>query len=276
MTYAINYNTLPDVNNHKTKFFKDKHSNEDLGIAEIPLSTIDFVPNNDTFLIFISAYLSKGINLKVTKDTFLNYSSSKYVKYQYLIENYTKAVWLTGIFLNEGFKNLMGAHWNPKINKWQIHPGGTRQTVLRMFTKKDHAEFLAFNTGGVKTQFKNVFKSYKSLTDYFTDKQDIFLCLTADHGSLIPHVHFDQHNLKLAGRGAGGYIKAIKKFYKNTHIEFTNFDPSTVNYNPPKKAKNYRKVTLDDPTDQSNIIRAFLLLPNFETFNDYGVKIECT
>lgn len=268
------YNTLPNVNSHKKIFFKYKHSNEDLGIADIQLNTIDFVPTNHSFLKSISNYFSKGINLKVTDETYSDWK--RYTQYQYILENYTKAVWLTGIFLNEGFKNLMGIHWNPKINKWQIHPGGTRQTVLRLFTKENHAEFLAFNTGGFKTNFKDTFKSYKSLTDHFTDKQDIFLCLTADHGSLIPHVHFDQHNLKLAGRGTKGYIETIKKFYKSTNIEFANFNSKTVNYSSPKNAKNYRKVTLDDPTDRSNIIRAFLLLPNFETFNDYGVKIERT
>jgi len=271
------YKTLPRSNSHEKLFFKYKHPNENLGIVNIRLTTIDFMPTSDTFLQSVFKYFSKGLYSKtITDDTFSNYSDSKYKQYQFEIENYTKAVWLTSIYLNKGFKNLMGIHWNPEISKWQIHPGGTRQTVLRLFTKNDHAEFLAFNTGGKDTLFEKVFKDYNHLRSYFLDNEDICLFVTADHGSLIPHVHFDQKSLKSSAIGINGYIETVKNFYKSTHIEFTNFDPKTVNYNLPKNTRNYRKVTLEDPNDQDNIIRAFLLLPNFETFNDYGVKIECT
>lgn len=268
------FKTLPEKETHNELFFKYKHSNEDLGIASIDMSKLNFYPDDHTFLGHIKKYFTEGIDFNYTKFKNDLYTNPKeYAKYQQCLENYTKAVWLTKIFLSNGFKNLLGAHWNPQISKWDIHPGGTRQTVLRLFSKEDKIDFLAFNTGGAKTNFKRTFNNYNQLRSSFKNAEDIYMCVTADHGSLIPHVHFDQRSLREASMD---YIVTAKNFYKTTHVKFNNFNIDSLEYKPPKNPTSCRTVTLENPNDLSNVVRAFLLLPNFETFNDYGVKIERT
>ena len=71
-------------------------------------------------------------------------------------------------------------------------------------------------------------------------------------------------------------IHQVQQFYKNTKI-IANFDISRYGYKE-NLSRNLETitVTVDNPDDQGNVNRALILLPSFDTFNNYGVRIERT
>ena len=56
-----------------------------------------------------------------------------------------------------------------------------------------------------------------------------------------------------------------------------NFDISRYGYKE-NLSRNLETitVTVDNPDNQDNVNRALILLPSFDTFNNYGVRIERT
>ena len=55
----------------------------------------------------------------------------------------------------------------------------------------------------------------------------------------------------------------------------SNFDIESWGYKAPVTGQQIT-VTVDNPLSVDNIIRAFFLMPKFNQFDNYGVKIECT
>jgi hypothetical protein len=261
--------TLPHNSTHAELFFKYKHAEEQLGELVLDKSDLDF----DTIHSLqrdVTEFNKTGINLKVIWSQ-LELNTPSYIKYQTHLENYVKAVWLTKDYIiNSGFKNPIGVHWNLKLKKWNIHPGGSRQKILHLFEKQS-IKTIAFNTSGIEVQFQKVFNNLKDISNYYSS-EDIFLTCVADYGSLVPHVHFDQNSILVS---VEKQFNSIKKFYKRANIQ-ANFDLTKWGYTPPVNYKFNVTITVEDPLNNDNIIRAFLLLPSFTKFNDHGVKIERT
>jgi len=261
--------TLPHNSTHAELFFKYKHAQEQLGELVLDKSDLDF----DTIHLLqrdVIEFNKTGINLKVNWSK-LELDTPSYIKYQTHLENYVKAVWLTKDYIiNSGFKNPIGVHWNPKLNKWNIHPGGSRQKILHLFEKKS-IKAIAFNTSGINVKFSKIFNNVKDIKNYY-NLEDVFLTCVADYGSLVPHVHFDQKSIL---GSVEKQFDSIKQFYKHTNIQ-ANFDLTKWGYTPPTNCKYNVTIMVEDPLNNDNIIRAFLLLPSFDKFNNYGVKIERT
>lgn len=260
--------TLPEIRNHADLFFNYKDDDEFIGVLNLNKSDLDFdtVENSKAD---IENFFNGGLDLEVDWKN-LNHQTDEYRNYQHKLENYVKAVWLTYDYINGGgFKNPIGAHWNPREEVWNIHPGGSRQKILYFFNDKS-IEVLGFNTGGKAVAFSKMFNNLQEIKDHY-GTTDVHLVIVADHGSLIPHVHFDQSMIL---RNVEDTCNEIKDFYKSTIIK-SNFDIESWGYKAPATGHQIT-VTVDNPSSVNNIIRAFFLMPKFNQFSNYGVKIERT
>jgi hypothetical protein len=253
------YKTIADDRNGSRElFFKYKHQDEELGIATLLKSDI-VLHEGGFFNQAIKNWFRRGIIQSAEQ-----LQSKGTASWRLYGEEYTKAVWLTKIFLTEGFKYYMGAHFSPRIRKWHIHPGGNRFRVWCLFdNKKDH-DFLVFNNSGHDINFKLTFKSIEELEDYV--KEPASVALVADHGSLIPHIHFGQKEL---------HDTTAKK-----HEELRNFwNWHSIECNIPgwdRKAmheKSTINISVQNPND---VQKALLIAPSFKSWNKDGIKIERT
>ncbi len=187
------------------------------------------------------------------------------------VEIYTKLVWLTNEYIQDyKFKNPMGAHWNPTIQKFVIHPGSIRQAVFNLFGPEE-ATFITFNTSGIDIDWIKKYPTYESLSaDY---PVDLGTAYCDDHNTIIPHIHIQTKTISLA---ISRLHPIIKDFYTSTKIE-ANFDLSLTGYNKNivKNPKWVANVEVDDPSCDSDILKAMMLLPT-QKFYNHGVKIETT
>lgn len=256
-------------------FWEHKQSSEKLGFAVLPKSEFNFdlvekIPDR------IKDYFSTGIFLKSKPHTW-HFESPEYKSWQQNIESYVKTVWLSRDFIKDGkLKNPVGAHWNPDINKWNIHPGGSRQIILYHYLQ-DNIECIAFNTRNLaKIDFLKEFNSIEEIKKY-TNTTNVHLSIVEQYDTLVPHVHLDNHTIQ---DNVHDIHKQIQDFYFNTKL-ITNFDLKEWKYKEinrtvkRKKTKKTLKVTVD-PVNTETIARAFMLMPSFDNFEGYGVKIERT
>ena len=107
----------------------------------------------------------------------------------YFMENFLKFIWLLNEYTqNKGFNNPMSCHYNPRLGKIVIHPGGVRSLVEGLFGKSD-VDCHFFNTGGCYYEFMENLDPW-DLDEKFT--QGGYACIgVPDHGSVIPHMGKD-------------------------------------------------------------------------------------
>lgn len=128
---------------------------------------------------------------------FLNHflHTENYEKFNNNIFGFTKNLWLIRDFIkNKKFDNPCCAHWNPRIKKIVIHPGGQRIKVLKLFNKVHEHKFFFWNTNGVWFDWMDSdgVIEIDSFPDIFKDYNFGFIL---DHGSVIPQVVFnDRYN----------------------------------------------------------------------------------
>lgn len=266
------FKTLPYSDSHPTLFFRYMQPGEKIGLATVDkdllcYNTVGNLKNE------VNQFLSYGIYNSIDWNNISVCGSKTYKdNYKDPIENYCKLVWLTRDYIeNKSFKHPVGIHWDIHSKKWIIHPGGSRQKILHLF-HQGPLKVLAFNTGGVKLSFDKTFLDYNDMKQYFS-YPEMYLCVVADQGSLIPHVHFNKESTII--NSVHKYYIKLKKFFTKTRI-IANFNLTEYGYSQPNKYKETVKVTLENPTDLTQQIRAMCLIPSFNTFNDYGVKIERT
>lgn len=111
------------------------------------------------------------------------------------MENFIKMVWLSKEFFEGGwqFRNRLCCHYNPKLQKIQIHPGGSRNKVVDLFGGDD-VPVIFFNTGGFYHEEMMENLEPMDLEQFATDTEWSGTCV-ADHGSLIPHLMKDVHSI---------------------------------------------------------------------------------
>jgi len=257
------YETLPKIETHSNLFFTYKHSTESLGIAEFSKNdfnyrSFDYLPKT------VENFFTTGMHLP----NYLDIMDNDPTKWRANIENYVKLVWLAREYIQADyiFKNPIGAIYNPPKQIWEIHPGGSRQIVYKLFGP-DTILALAFNTKGKSCQFKKTFSSEEELNEYFPNT-GIFLVVCAEWGSLIPHVHFDQGRLTNSVRKES---KRIIDFWQTTNVQGNV--PDWVLKNNNKNKSKTLKLNLKNPDDFENILKGLVLLPNYDYYNDHGVKI---
>lgn len=223
---------------------------------------LNFWDRTYNFDIYIKSFLKTGI--KKDFKSYTQYENSKvYKSYQKYVGYYAKTVWLTKEYFenNKVFKYPLGLKLNNN-GKWDIHPGGHRNTVIYYFPNNTILGLSHLKTGS----YVEVFNSCDELKTFFN---------TSDIGiefNTSPEVHI---NSSFQYKLINDTRTSLKHFFNTTFID-SNFDLDEWGYNKNKlkKIKKHIKVTVSDQTDTSQIIRAFLLMPNFDSFNDYDVKIE--
>lgn len=255
------YKTLPHPNTHLDLFYKYKQDNEYLGISVFDKTEFNYSSYSYLFSS-IKEYFAKGI--KVTNLEEL-YQDRK--KWRLYIENYSKLVWLSGEYINNDckFKNLFGALFNPAYNWWDIHPGGTRQVVYDLFGPET-IEAVAFNTGGIERNYKQIFHTKEELKNYAGPF--LYFVLTAEFGSLIPHVHFDQGQLE---HSILQWAPKVQTFWKNTNV--IGDIPKFITKNNSSNKSKTLQIKLNDPQDEKNIIKSLALVPLYNNYCNHGVEI---
>lgn len=104
-----------------------------------------------------------------------------------------KVCWLTDSFFKKGFEYPVCVHYNPRIQKNVIHPGAIRIHVIKLFQEANAVNCFYFNTGGVNFDFMSSLKIINQ-NDLLKLKKNMELMLTADHGSIIPHINLDPNS----------------------------------------------------------------------------------
>ena len=254
------------------EFFNIISSDRKIGIALLKKETLGFWERATNYDQYIQNYFKYGIfeSAGIVKE---GWSTPGYERYQDVIENYVKVVWLTKEYIenNFEFKFPLGAHWNPKKDIWNIHPGGCRNVVAYYFAK-ERIPCITYNNNGSTPKYRKVFNSVQDIKDY-TKAEKVMISVTKKYDEYIPHVHMDANKI------ADNVIKThsqIKKFFVHNEIE-TNIDLKYWGYNKKKicrKPKGKVKVIVRNPKNKFQVIRALLLLPMHNSFNDLGVTIE--
>lgn len=169
----------------------------------------------------------------------------KHPLYNSIIKVIPKIVGLLKEYLKEdNFKEPLCVHWNPIFRKWDIHPGFGRQVVLDLFDERETYECIAFNTGGHRVFFHKEFEKYNELEEHFKGR-NVQFSVSANHGSLIPHVHLNAERDKMQTFFAKNY-EETKNFLHN-HKIITNF-----NFN---RWTGYKQVSTDQ---YSKTVKLFL------------------
>jgi hypothetical protein len=180
--------SLPEQRTHYELWSKYKSSEENLYLVDIPKEEFIYTP--DSIIIdSIVGYLTSGIF----------YTGSQCLRnsgplWQRDFETYLKFVWLTESYIDDKIKFPVGGHWNPRLEQNVFHPGAARNVILKLF-HSDRIKTVYFNTGGIKFNWLN---DQKPIT--MEELKKLYSCsilfvLTADHGTLIPHVHFDTEKI---------------------------------------------------------------------------------
>lgn len=259
LTHVKNYNF--------DKFFEDSYKKgEYIGLAKLQKDDLGFFWPLEGRKEHVVNYLKNSKHFSFPKIVNKNFKGDEY--FMYNIEFYCKYAWLTHEYLkNKKFNNYMGAHWDLDNKKWCIHPGGSRQLIYNLFGKNTET-FLAFNTGGKKVNWQKVYKSKKQFDEDFENYMTGFC---KDHGTIIPHIHFDNDSIL---PNVVKMHKKLQQFFKQTRI-VANFDLESWGYEPIKKYKKELAVTIENDSLE-NQLKAFLIMPAHYKFNDHGVKIEYT
>jgi hypothetical protein len=80
---------------------------------------------------------------------------------------------------------MPGAHWNPRMKKVIIHPGGQRFFIFNLFPIRD-IQYIFWNTNGIQLDFMKDMEEVDVESLYPKYKHSPG-GLTFDHGSIIPH-----------------------------------------------------------------------------------------
>lgn len=265
----ITLKTLPVSNEEAwNMLFKYKHPNENLGIVH--LKKKDFYYSAPYLYDSIRTFLNEGRTLEYSK--ILDYYHNNDVKkYQIKSETFSKLHWLLRDFLRqEKFDNPIGALWNPDHSKFNIHPGATRHIIIENFYTLPTVETLCFNTGGKKVKFDTIFNSYSEIQEYFKGRE-LAIGLSADKGSLIPHIHFNESNNVPT---AELHHNILVDFFSN-HSLHANFNLEEWGYKDDSIHKKNINIHIDPDHININYEAMAILLATMGEFRKFG-PIEIT
>lgn len=245
--------------------FLKKYSleNENFYIGNIPNEYI----KNDYFNlddIGWKSFIEESFLIPIQSEQDINFDNiGKYV--------FFKWVDLTKYWMNDGFYGIMGAHWNPRLKKVIIHPGGQRFMVCNLFPIRE-LKYIFWNTNGIYLPFmKNMIEvDVESLYSKYNHSPG---GLTFDHGGIVPHPLHNTHypynqNIESPFKKTHKFLKE-NKLYFNLDIdilkEFRTEDKSKSSFVIEIKNKNknlYKSVT-----------KSLLLYINLIDYEDDDIKV---
>lgn len=239
---------------------------EKFGLIKIEKSDINFYTENVPS--FVKDFLGQGIDMNPRPEK-KDYNSSKTQDWQRYIESYCKLVWLAKEYLTVGkFRNPMCVHFNQKKQKWEIHPGGSRQCIHYFFGPETET-FIGINNGIAATFVKTYENQQEFDLDFKKPHKNYSFVFCKDYNTVIPHVHFETH---IIDKNVVKKHQQLKNFYNTVEI-IGNFDTAQWNIPSVKNPVGRKKITVTDPTEL-NIAKALILAPSFYNIEAYGVKIE--
>lgn len=194
------------------------------------------------------------------------------------LENFVKMIWLMDEYEkgNWQFRNKLCSHYNPRLQKIQIHPGGMRNKIVDLFGGTE-VPVLFFNTGGFYNEPMMKDLQPKDLESFALVKEWSGTCV-ADHGSLIPHLMKDVHTI---GSHKKIWHEKLSLRAQNLKI-FTNIDKGVFSWwmdNPNDEILNGFK---DGPIDllrdrwftnnplEANVNVTFKLRDKPGVYDEYG------
>lgn len=242
---------LPNPETHYGLWQKYKEPTENLYLVDIPKEEFLY-SSNETIISSIVGYFTKGINYS-EKET-IRYSTANW---QVEFEAYLKFVWLAEAYINNSLKFPVGGHWNPRIERNVFHPGGSRNVVLNLF-HTGPITTVYFNTNGKMFTWLNNAEIVKleDLELKYNFKPQFIL--TADHGSLIPHVHFDAQSID---KHIIMYHDSIKNLIKrNIYVSHPLIEEFKAIPTTKDKHADIRITFKESPTIEDNF-RAMMLCP---------------
>tara|TARA_Y100000389_G_scaffold194759_1_gene225208 strand:+ start:5498 stop:6313 length:816 start_codon:yes stop_codon:yes gene_type:complete len=202
----------------------------------------------------------------------LTTNDDDYYNWQMDIETFAKSVWLTNDFItnNFSFENPIMIHWNKRERFWKVHPGGTRQFVIKTFSKESHIEVICFNNSNNCIKWKKIFHCLKDISDYFNNS-NIWLVTTKEHDTYIPHVHFETDNS--IDSMVEVYFKQLKQFYnKNLFINSNiNLKDYVQNFKTNTGGTTIINLTIKNPCVES-VMRALILMPLKTKHSDNDIE----
>lgn len=194
----------------------------------------------------------------------------------YDFENFLKYVWLTNEYLTQGgFKNPLFCHYNPKLHKVVVHPGGVRVMVEGLFGN-DMVAANFFNTGNFYHEFMDDMEPWDM--DEMIDDSKYGCIGVPDHGSVIPHCGIDMNLIpeskrewywKIYNRTTGNFSISVSGGYDNSKSKlFTSWvEPWIVSDNAQVDVvfKNYPTIM--------DILRAVLVVFAEVDYNDEKISV---
>lgn len=229
--------------------FKSSDENLYLGLVDskyLNFSSIDEIYND------IEKYFKKEIDIE-------HHSTPYAIEFK----NFVKLCWLTDVYLNEGIRNPLGVHYNPRINKNVIHPGSIRQAVYNLF-HTGPINIIYFNTSGIQFSWMNEMQIVE------LSEIDCHVAIVPDHGSLIPHLNYEPH---LIQDNVPIYHNRIRqRFSKDFKIR------SNISIKALQRWKTSLtptvELTFKDNYDIKDVVRAVILVSLGYEYSSDNFKIE--
>lgn len=253
------WSNMKDYERIGTTMFKVKHIDDSVSKQKILNSMNSFF----TELEWRPNPLQEGI-ITTNEDDYFNW--------QIDIETFAKSVWLADDFItnNFSFENPIMIHWNKSNHNWTIHPGGTRQFIIKAFSKESYIEVICFNNSSNSIKWKKIFHCLNDISNYFNNS-NVWLVTTREHDTYIPHVHFETDNS--IDSMVEVYFKQLKQFYnKNLFINSNiNLKDYVQNFKTNTGGTNIINLTIKNPCVES-VMRALILMPLKSKHSDNDIE----
>lgn len=254
--------TLPIQSEMVTKLIKNCwHANEAIWQGPIPKEQLLFADKGETYNDFSVYFKKKKYSIPV--DQVPGWDKG----FDNDLENWPKIVWLAKEYFSVGFRNPMGGHYNPRIRKNVIHPGGCRQKIIDFFATGT-VDLIYFNTGGIRPKWLSNL-SKRRPKDLFDEGYAIHL--VADHGSLIPHVMKD---LGLIPHGKKKTHFEIQKMLSNLHVNSPNDLDVLEPWRAKKSAEANWEVTYDPNNPERNLVKSMTCVMAGVEYTDQDVEVK--
>jgi len=195
------------------------------------------------------------------------------------ITGHSKAVRLTNSYFKNGkFDYPICTHWNPRNDAIQVHPGSSRNSIIQLFNPDGIVDMYYFSTYGVKPKWLDLFTKldydyFKNISQkYDLENKLLWISVSADHGTFIPHITVDGHQTGPQGKIWHERCKSIldtQTIWVNTEVPELHLFKKTMDKNTADKII-YIK---DDLTIQDSLRLSILVFLNYD-WEDSSFKIS--
>lgn len=254
-------------------FWSNMKDDETIGTTMFKVNHIDDLSSREKILDSMNRFFI-GVEWRPNpfQQEIITTNEDDYYNWQMDIETFAKSVWLTDDFIknNFSFENPVMIHWNKRKQFWTVHPGGTRQFVIKTFSKESYIEVICFNNSGNPVKWKKIFYCSKDISDYFNNSK-VVLVVTKEHDTYIPHIHFQGSNT--IDSMVEIYLKKLNQFYNKNLFINSNIDLKDYvqNFKTNTNGNTVINLTIKNPCVES-VMRALILMPLKHNYSDNDIE----